>query len=97
MRLNGDPNFEIPWTGWAEIQRASVQMDKLKSSARKVVDEVKAEDGVDDQFDTTIVGPWMNNVGVAWKCILHFVSPVHVYIAAPLSSLSGPISYSGSW
>ena len=62
MRLNGDPDFQVQWKGWAEQQRDAAQMEKLKSSAKSMVDEVKVEDKVDDQFDTTIVGPWMNNV-----------------------------------
>jgi len=60
MRQDGNKQTPIAWEAWAAEDRQTAQRASLAQPAKAVVDEVVAEDGHDERFNTVVVGPWMN-------------------------------------
>ena len=57
MRKADDPGYKVDWTNFAGVNRQKIQ----EESMGKIVE---------DEFDTTIHGPWMKRleVYIRWEC-----------------------------
>ncbi|XP_076099551.1 uncharacterized protein LOC143069006 isoform X2 [Mytilus galloprovincialis] len=49
MRTSKDPNYKIDWEAFNKIDRHQVQKESIEEN----------ESAIEDEFDTTIQGPWM--------------------------------------
>jgi len=60
--------YPVCWDGWAEADRTEAQFAALTLDQASIIKQVGEEEGrIEEEFDTTIAGPWMHR----WPLVHH--------------------------